>query len=218
MEFQHFLSIIPEIKNVLKDSTYNAKKFHLVMTPKERLHFNETTIINSKEAAVLVLCYPKGKDTHFLLTLRAKYKGTHSGQISFPGGKKNISDSTLLHTALRESEEEVNLCIDDVKNRIALSKIYIPPSNFWVSPFLGVSDKEPIFIPNYEVEKLIEISMSDLLNDANVTETKIATSTKDTLKVPCFIFNEYIIWGATAIILSELKGILKRIEHFGKKH
>ena len=208
MEFQHFLSIIPKIKGILNEVNYNARAFQVKMIPHERLHFDKSSIKNAKEAGVLILCYPKNNETHFSLTLRATYKGTHSGQISFPGGKKEAKDDSLLQTALRETEEEIGICANKVINRIAFSKIYIPPSNFWVSPFLGIANEEPIFQPNYEVEKIIEVSIKDLLDETKITERAFYNKEH----FPCFNFKGHIVWGATAIILSELKGIIEKIK------
>ena len=209
MEFQQFLAIIPKIKSVIEEKSYSGIDFQLKMTPKERLRLNTSNISNSKEAAVLVLFYPKNGKTHLLLTLRAKYNGAHSAQISFPGGKKDNSDANLIHTALRETEEEIGMPQNKVERLTPLSKVYIPPSNFWVSPFIGISNKQPEFNPNYEVEKLIEIKLSDLMDTRSVQSKKITTSYAKNWMVPCFILDGHTVWGATAMILSELRELVK---------
>ena len=108
MEFESFLSLISNIERGSLGGFLSHKK----MIPKERVNFPQQKIteLNPKKAAVLALFYPDvNKETKFLLTLRANYKGTHASQISFPGGKFDVSDTDLKHTALRETFEEVGI-------------------------------------------------------------------------------------------------------------
>ncbi len=209
MEFQDFLAKISKIKAIIEIENYDGLAFQKKMTPKERLDFDIKTIKNAKEAAVLALFYPKNNKTYLLLTLRAAYKGTHASQISFPGGKKDYSDNNLMHTALRESREEVGIISKTISTILPLHKLYIPPSNFWVYPFLGITSEIPVFTKNYEVAELIEVSLDDLLNDDFVIQKKISTSYANNIVVPCFLLNDYVVWGATAMILSEIKEIIK---------
>ena len=204
MEFSTFLAKISQ-KSFL-DTTKNAANQQLEMVPKERLQFDLSTIKNPKQAAVLALFYPNSNnETCFLLTLRANYKGTHAAQISFPGGKKELSDKNLKETALRETQEEVGISSKEINIIKQLHKTYIPPSNFWVSPFIGFSKETPKFIKNYEVEKLIDVKIEDLLNPKNRISSAISTSYGKNITVPCFILNQHVVWGATAMILNEIK-------------
>jgi len=209
MEFKDFLSKISQIKTILSNKSYEINDFQSIMTPKERLNYNMDLVKNPKKAAVLAFFYPKKNKTFFLLTLRANYKGAHASQISFPGGKKDKIDTNLIETALRESFEEVNIEKESVSDIIKLSKLYIPPSNFWVFPYVGISKSKPNFINNYEVEKLIEVDIDDLLNNNNITNSIITTSYAKDMNVPCFLLNNHIVWGATAMILSEIKELIK---------
>ena len=209
MEFKDFLSKISIINTIIEEENYDGKKFQLKMTPKERLDFDMKSIKNPKKAAVLALVYPKNNKTYFLLTLRADYKGTHASQISFPGGKFDSLDKDLIHTALREANEEVGIKSNSINTIIPLSKLYIPPSNFWVNPYVGITAKTPNFTKNYEVAELLEVSLDDLLNDDFVIYRNISTSYANNIEVPCFLLNNYVVWGATAMILSELKEIIK---------
>jgi hypothetical protein len=77
------------------------------------------------------------------------------------------------------------------------------------TPFIGFVDKRPVFDLNYEVDKAIEVLISDLLNDSNITSINMTTSYMDNANIPCFKLNDYIVWGATAMILSEIKELLK---------
>jgi 8-oxo-dGTP pyrophosphatase MutT (NUDIX family) len=182
------------------------------LAPKIRLKYDANKIIanNPKKAAVLALFYPNKKnETCFLLTLRASYKGTHSAQISFPGGKRDEGDLNLQKTALRETFEEVGVREASIEVIRELTDVYIPPSNFLATPFLGYTNKRPDFYLNYEVDKTIEVLVSDLLNETSFTAVKMNTSYMDNIEVPCFKLEDYIVWGATAMMLSEIKELLK---------
>lgn len=208
MEFQSFLSKLSQIKSILERTNYNGIDLQLKMIPKERLNFNLSSIKNPKKAAVLALIYQKNNQAYLLLTLRASYKGIHAAQISLPGGKYEFIDKNLTQTALRETEEEVGVDAKLIQQTIPLSKVYIPPSNYWVSPFIGVLHSTPRFKKNYEVAEIIEISIDDLLNNDNLSIKKMTTNYANNIEVPCFKFNKNIVWGATAVILSELKEII----------
>lgn len=182
------------------------------MIPKIRMMElkEKMTSKNSKKAAVLVLFYPNEQgETCFLLTLRASYNGTHSDQISFPGGKKDLRDLNLEATALRETYEETGIQISDIHIFKQMTVVFIPPSNFLVSPFLGITHHRPNFVKNYEVEELIEVKLNDLLDETNVKYTTLSTSYAQNMEVPCFMLNNYVVWGATAMMLSEIKELIK---------
>ncbi|WP_435254765.1 NUDIX hydrolase [Tenacibaculum sp. A30] len=182
------------------------------LAPKLRIRYSEELILskNPKKAAVLALFYPDSNNqTRFLLTERASYNGAHSAQISFPGGKFDKTDDNLKTTALRETYEEVGVPFDAIQIIRQTSDAYIPPSNFLVAPFIGISKKTPLFIPNEEVAEVIEVLVSDLLDDENLTFVEMETSYMKNIEVPCFKLNDYIVWGATAMILSEIKDLLK---------
>lgn len=182
------------------------------LAPKMRLQYSEEIIKSNKprNAAVLALFYPdEYKQTRFLLTERASYNGTHSAQISFPGGKFDEKDKNLTQTALREVFEEVGINSNTIKIIRQLSDTYIPPSNFLVTPFIGMIDTKPIFITNNEVETTIEVLVNDLLNENNLIIKNMSTSYMKNIDVPCFKLNNHIVWGATAMMLSEIKDLLK---------
>lgn len=122
---------------------------------------------NARLGAVLILIYPKENALHLVLILRNVYKGTHSGQISFPGGKQEPEDGSLWHTALREANEEVGIDPEKIKYIGALTKVYIPPSRFLVSPFVAISEEQPRFTADpIEVQRIIEAPIS-LFQDEN---------------------------------------------------
>ena len=147
-----------------------------------------------------------------ILIQRNSYKGVHSSQIGFPGGKVEDFDSSLEDTALRETFEEIGIEREKINVVRAFTEIYIPPSNFKVYPFLGYSTEELIFIPSdREVFGLIELPLSVLLNDKNLVSKTLSTSYMEEVDVPAFKFEENYIWGATSQMLNELKEVIKRV-------
>jgi len=136
----------------------------------------------------------------------------HSAQVGFPGGKVEESDKDLKETALRETEEEIGVTNNHIEVLKTLSPLYIPPSNFIVHPFLGISKTNLNFEKqDDEVEAIIEVELKDFLDDINVVSAKVPTSYNVDVEVPAFKLNGHIIWGATAMMLSEIKVLLKQI-------
>jgi len=209
MTFDSFLHKIEQIKG----ATPLGIDAHRLMIPVERipyLYADDFAARNPRASAVMMLLYPKGLETHVLLIERATYKGVHSGQVGFPGGKYEQKDVDLVHTALRETQEEVGIVDKDIQIIQPYTKIYIPPSNFYVQPYLGISHKELIFIPDaYEVANIIELPLAVLLQDQLVQNVEMKTSYASWTQVPAFVYKDYTIWGATAMMLSELKETLK---------
>ncbi len=168
---------------------------------------------NPKRAAVMVLFYPdENQKTKLLLILRKTYKGVHSNQIAFPGGKVEAVDKNLNATAVRETYEEVGAKPEHIITLKPLTEVYIPPSNFLVQPFIGLYYKKTSFvIQEDEVETIVEVSLSDFLNDNSVEIEKVTTSYVENMETPVFKLNGYIVWGATAMMLNEVKELLKLV-------
>lgn len=209
MTFDSFLHKIEQIKG----ATPMGIDAHRLMIPAERipyLYADDFATHNPRASAVMMLLYPKGLKTHVLLIERATYKGVHSGQVGFPGGKYEQEDADLLHTALRETQEEVGIEDKDIQIIQPYTKIYIPPSNFFVQPYLGISRKELLFIPDaFEVANIIELPLDILMEDQLIQTVEMKTSYASWTQVPAFVYKGYTIWGATAMMLSELKETLK---------
>jgi 8-oxo-dGTP pyrophosphatase MutT (NUDIX family) len=211
MDFNFFLTHISKLKQLPLGGLESQFK----MTPELRKKYSIKGIEakNPKESAVLALFYPdKDFNTKILLMLRASYNGVHSAQISLPGGKKEKNDINLQFTALRETEEEIGVLKNEITIIRELTKTYIPPSNFWVTPFMGVLKKTPVFKTNDEVEKLIEVSLVDILDENSLSSKNLTTSYMQNIDVPCFKLNNYVVWGATAMMLSEIKDLLKLVK------
>ena len=160
----------------------------------------------------MAIFYPKMEDTYILLMLRKEYPGVHSKQIGFPGGKVEKVDKDLLETAKRETHEEVGIFPETIEMIKPLTEVYIPPSNFLVQPFLGLYKEIPHFIlDTKEVEALIEVRLEDFLDETNLLEQRLTTSYANNILVPAYKLNGYTVWGATAMMLSEVKDLLKQV-------
>ena len=160
----------------------------------------------------MALFYPKDKNTHILMILRKSYEGVHSNQVAFPGGKVEKDDNDLEHTALRETEEEVGVPISGVEVIKPLSKVYIPPSNYWVQPFIGIYDNPSPFIKqDSEVEDVLEVPFENVFQDDFLIRQKLSTSYAKNIEVPAFKLNGHVVWGATAMMLNEIKVLIKQV-------
>jgi len=212
MRFEEFLKSVSKIKNI----PLPAEVSHFKMVPpfrQELLKKQKEAIKKAKHAGVLSLFYPdEDKETKFVLILRKTYKGVHSAQVAFPGGKLEAQDASLRDTALRETFEEVGVPVDTVQIVRSISQVYIPPSNFYVHPFIGFTQNTPQFIKqDDEVEALIEIDLEHFLDEQSLISKKVKTSYSIEVEVPAFKLNDYVVWGATAMMLSEIKDLLKQL-------
>jgi len=175
----------------------------LLMAPETRkVELRKQADADTRHSAVLMLFFPKNEQVHLVMIKRAADNSVHSNQISFPGGKHEKQDISLMHTALRETHEEIGVHPSEVKVLGQLTDLYIPPSNFMVTPFVGISENEPVFATNEEVERTLIIPLSDLLNPKNTTEKHITTRIGRWL-VPCYTLDGEIVWGASAMMLAE---------------
>ena len=211
MHFDDFLKYAPKILNV----ELPAALAHAKMVPPNRedlLKNIDLWQITPKKAAVMMLFYPKNFQTHLALILRTSYNGVHSSQIAFPGGKVELEDFDLKQTALRETHEEIGIHPNSINVIRAFTQVYIPPSNFMVYPFLGYSHDELEFhLQEDEVAGMVEFPLVDFLDDKILKNTLMKTSYQESIEVPGFQVNEHFIWGATAMMLSELKETLKLV-------
>jgi 8-oxo-dGTP pyrophosphatase MutT (NUDIX family) len=166
-----------------------------------------------RKSGVLALMYMYQEALHLVFMQRATYEGVHSGQVSFPGGRVDPGDSDLVFTALRESQEELGIIPEGVQVIGQLSPLYIPPSNFLVYPTVGYMDRRPDFVPSArEVAKVIEVELAHLLRP-EVRQQPTIRLTKDLrMRVPAFIVDGYIIWGATAMMLNELLYLIREVD------
>ena len=168
---------------------------------------------NPHEAGVMAVFYPdEMQETRLVLILRKTYKGVHSNQVGFPGGRVEEEDKDLEDTALRETEEEVGIPQNEIEVVKKLTRLYIPPSNFWVQPFLGLMHKTPIMkAQESEVEQILEVKLSEFLDEKNLITENLSTSYANNIEVPAYFLNGYVVWGATGMMLSEIRELLLKI-------
>lgn len=198
----------------LKNSLINlpGEDAHLEMIPfrkpssSYRLKYNTV-----KHSAVMCLIFEKNDELFGLLMERTEDGGAHSGQISFPGGKKEFEDNNLQETALRETHEEIGIPHNSVTVLGELTSVYIPVSNFLVQPFIGAIESDfQLNLSQVEVKSVFDFSIKELLNpDSKTLETIKNHKGVNMKNIPCFSLNNRIVWGATAVILNELKCVFK---------
>ena len=178
------------------------------LAPRYRIEsLRATPPADARAAGVLILLYPFDGAWHFPLMKRVEDGLVHGGQISLPGGSQEPGES-LRETALREACEEIGAGCAEVEVLGQLSTIYIPPSNFLVTPTVGCVDRRPDFqCDPREVAELIEVPLSTLL-DRDVVKREPWSLRGVTVEVPFFQIDSYKVWGATAMILSEFSMLL----------
>ena len=185
------------------------------MAPNHRLTYDFTDMLalNPKRGSVLILIYTENDEFLTVFIKRTEYKGVHSGQVSFPGGRFEPGDLNYEKTALRESQEEIGINISEVEIIGKLSDLYIPPSNFLVSPFIGFISSRPLFkMDKKEVAGIIEVPLNNLLEKSENHGTGyIKTSNNVAIQAPFYEVGGYQIWGATAMITSEFIAVVKKI-------
>ena len=200
---------IESIKLALQQ-TLPGKDAQYKMAPSDRAIRDQALNVKAiKKSAVLVLLFYQKNELHILLTQRANYDGPHGGQISFPGGKfEEIKDRNLQDTAIRETLEEIYLEEKSYTILGELSPLNIPISKISVQPYLAFcSDISEARFDGYEVTDLYKIPISFLQNPEN-----IKWKHKDGLEYPYYDFKGKVIWGATAMIISELLELITQIK------
>lgn len=210
MTFEHFKKLVANIQNL----PLPGESSQLKMAPAMRLVEQKIESIkndSARKAAVLALL--NGNDKMCLTLIeRTPDNSVHSGQISLPGGKVEIEDKNYLETAQRETYEEIGIEANQYEIIRPLTDIYIPPSNFYVQPYLAYT-KEPLeFIrQKREVAKVIQFPIEQLLDDRAVINKELMSAYKTKIEVPAFLYEHHMVWGATAMILSEIRDLLKQV-------
>lgn len=190
----------------------NAQK---LMSPSVRFTGNiKYDKARARMSSVLILLYKHGDEWYLPLIQRPKYDGAHSGQVSFPGGKYEEGDTSFLDTALREAYEEIGIVRNEVTFVSELSTLYIPNSNFIVYPEVCITEREPFFIPDRrEVETVIKAPVKQLLSPETIHRF-VRNINGVMVDAPFYKIENYVIWGATAMILSEFLSLIKNCDLF----
>lgn len=176
--------------------------------PVDESRFQEQETNPARPGGVMALLYPKNGELYLPLMKRPSYDGVHSGQVSLPGGKLERQDRDLVATALRETEEEIGINPNHINVLGCLSDLFIIASNFKVKPTVGFIDEAPVFVPDpFEVEEVLEVSVAQLKNEQlrGIQEMRFG---KYVIHSPYFDVQGHQVWGATAMILSELLDVL----------
>jgi len=211
MTFEEFKNLCTNIQNM----SLPGESSQLKMAPASRLveqKIQSKQNNTARKAGVMVLFY--GYDSLNVALIRRTIDGSvHSGQIALPGGEKEEIDKDLLDTAKRELQEEIG--VEEKKYKVIkrLTDIYIPPSNFYVQPFLAVCHQHPEFYKQKsEVAELVQVPIAQLLDDSHLINTKLKSAYNTEIEVPAFKFGEHIVWGATAMILHEVRDLVKQVQ------
>jgi 8-oxo-dGTP pyrophosphatase MutT (NUDIX family) len=208
-----FLNLIDTLQNKLKDALPGIRAHDLMMpTPVNAPRFSYEVREDARQSSVMILLYPDKNVAYLPLILRPTYTGAHSGQISLPGGKEEPDDLSREHTALREMEEEIGVSANDVVLLGNLTEIYVAASNFRVMPVVGYLNFKPNFIP--EIKEVAEILISPLeaiIAVERKKEKEMLIGGQFAINSPYFDINGKVVWGATAMILSELATIIREM-------
>lgn len=161
----------------------------------------------------MIVLYPdKTGQMATVFIKRVDYEGVHSGQIAFPGGKYEPGDRDLLQTAIRETREEIGLEIGEHEVVGKLTDLYVPPSNFMISPYVAVLKNLPELYPDKtEVAEIFSAPVLQFLGDGSMTFQKYRFANGQEIDVPGFNFGRHFIWGATAMIFREMIQIIKEV-------
>jgi 8-oxo-dGTP pyrophosphatase MutT (NUDIX family) len=187
---------------------------HLKMAPKPRvseLLQTKDKIPTARQSAVMILLFPDNGQLKTVFIKRSEYDGIHSGQIAFPGGQYEESDDNFKTTALRETFEEIGVSSDKIEIIGQLTDLFIPPSNFVVKAFAGYCKQKPKYVSDKkEVQTVIEVAIDELADEQYKHEKEfISGQGESKIRAPYFHIQNIEIWGATAMIVSELLDILK---------
>lgn len=207
------VDLIQKLKSRLNDPLPGADA-HNLMLPRlssgDRIRFRDNQ--SPRKGAVLILLYEKEGEFNFPLIQRPVYEGIHSGQMALPGGKADESDPDLYFTALREAKEEIGISPESVEIIGNLSEFFVGASNHLILPVIGYIRSEAIFEPDpYEVEEVIEVPLIDLMDQKKRKEKEIMTTHGYKLYSPYFDMQNKVVWGATAMMLSEFVEVIKEL-------
>lgn len=162
---------------------------------------------DAKQASVGIIVFKENNKLFFLLTKRTENVEHHKGQVSLPGGAIDRNE-TAKNASLRETNEEIGIDSSTLESLGQLSSLFTPVSYFNIHVFLWYSKVQPqIKINNSEVDQVYKISLDELIDNNLVSNTPINKSGFK-INVPAYNFNECICWGATAMIITELKDII----------
>ena len=207
MDFLHFIAQL----KIAVDNDIPGERSHRKM----QVNYNKSFKLpfsknNSTPAAVLILLYLEDNEIYFFLTKRTDELENHKGQISLPGGTQEGNEK-LIDTALRETQEEIGINKTSISIIGTITPLFVPVTGFMIYPFIGYSLNKLSPKPDpVEVATIFSVNISDLLNKENRTTEQRNIRGYD-VQVPYFKLNDYQVWGATSMILSEFRDLIKFI-------
>jgi 8-oxo-dGTP pyrophosphatase MutT (NUDIX family) len=186
---------------------------HLKLAPptrKQELENAQKASLYAKKSAVMILLFHEAGVLKVVFIRRSFYVGIHAGQMAFPGGRFEETDSSVEETAYREIEEEIGIKRNKIELLGRISDIVVPTSNFLISVFVGYLAKKPVYLPDErEVAEVIEIDFNEfLMPDAIAEKSFFVPSSNQTVLAPCYQTSKCDIWGASAMVMSELIDML----------
>jgi len=187
---------------------------HVKLAPGMRVNDIKTGITpdHALESAVLIILYPVNSRLYTVVILRNEYDGAHSGQISLPGGKAEKSDIDFEYTAIREAQEEIGIIPSSMNIIGQLSLFYVRPSNFIIYPYIAYCSRRPDFHADaIEVQRIIEIDIFNEINSDRIVNKTITFRNNLQVNAPGFEIGGEFMWGATAMIFSELIHVLNNV-------
>ncbi|MEX2380201.1 MAG: NUDIX domain-containing protein [Vicingaceae bacterium] len=202
-----------ELKQKLEEKKPAWEAHRKVMEHRKLVEELSKKLEQARKSAVLLLIYPKNKVLHTVFIKRPTYEGVHSGQIALPGGAEEAEDQSLMHTALREAEEELAIQAKPTEVLGTLSALYVPPSNFLIEPYVAFQDQRPTFKADvFEVAEVIECPLSQLVGEDKLLSNQLVNSSRGEMMVRGFRLKEHLMWGATAMIVKEFAEILEQLD------
>jgi 8-oxo-dGTP pyrophosphatase MutT (NUDIX family) len=202
--------IVDFLRERLKKELPGDKAHQLMMAKQLGPQFRMPAQSSPRVGAVMIALYFWEGKIFFPLTQRPNYRGVHGGQVSLPGGKRDEGDHSLIRTAIRETHEEIGVSIRESQVIGALSDLNITASNFIVKPIISFLEEKPVFVRDpYEVDHIFTTDIEHLLNADTLKTKELIVGPQVRLEAPYFDIDGKVVWGATAMILSEFAEILK---------
>ena len=207
------MKLTPEIIRQKLSEPLPGLVSHLKLAPitraKEIADYNEK-LFDAKKSAVMILLFHEKGDLKVIIIRRSFYVGIHAGQIAFPGGRYEEEDGNVENTAKREIEEEIGITSDKIEVLGRLTDIYVPPSNFLISIFVGYLDQRPIYkIDEREVAEVIEIDFNDFYKENIIHEKEfVVPSVQNSTLALYYQVGNIELWGASAMVMTEFLDVL----------
>lgn len=203
---QTWEEIVTRLKNPLPGT---LAQYQMAPVGRAKIPLEESILEDYRKSAVLVPFIERENGWHLVLTLRSTYEGVHSAQVSFPGGKFEHGEIHPEQVAIREAGEELGIHPDEIEIIGRLSPLTIPVSRMHVQPVIAKLSRSIPFIPDpREVSEVLEVPFHYLADRSNVKMVEVKAGKNQKMEVPAFDLGGSVIWGATAMMISELLVLL----------